>query len=412
MKRKEVIQRLLGEGTVRKVSVCKKYLKTLKFRNFYSYNHTIVDKFNIFFLKKKNVFCGYYDLDPERGGKILAHVIPRNAKNNDAAELGFFDVGDEKYTRVGGTNAWSWQQGSRLRWSNREENSIFYNTVRGDKYVTVKKNLDSGKESFYNVPFYDISPNEKYGVSINFDRLQRLRPGYGYSCFEDETKSDNAPMDDGLFLFNLGSNKKSLIISLKDLAKDVDKNLQFEHYLNHISFSPDSKKIMFFHLWNEKRGRFDWQNRLFVYNIDSGKSKVLESEAVVSHYTWVDNKRLLITCGTERGEEYRTYNVESGAYKIVDYEQLKKDGHPVMIEKDKVFCSDTYPNKKSMQELFLFNLLSKKYTQIAKMYSDPLLYGEKRCDLHPKYAKSSNSIFVDSTFSDHCRKIIRIELSE
>lgn len=406
---KSFAKRFFGDRIIAKIIPYKIFFVNRKNRSLLKCND--VESVDVFYERKQNVFCGYYDVDPESNKRILVHMVPTNAKRGSSISLGFFHLPDYKFTEIAKTSAWSWQQGSRLRWSVSESNTVFYNTVSGKKYVTVKKDLDSEKQITYCCALYDISRDEQYGASINFDRLQRLRPGYGYSCFEDKTMDSKAPDDDGLFIVNLNTNKKELVVSLRELADDIDGDSNYNHYLNHISFSPDSSKIMFFHLWDEKKGRFNWQNRLYIYDLEKGQKRLIESKVVVSHYVWVSNSELLITCGTQDGEEYRLYNVDSCSFSIVNDRHLRRDGHPVMLGKKK-FCSDTYPDKECLQHLFLYNITSNRYNEIATMYSNPFLVGEKRCDLHPKYNKESNSILVDSTYSGRQRSIIRLELKK
>ena len=307
--------------------------------------------------------------------------------------------------------AWCWQQGSRLRWSNNDKNIVFYNDVDKENYCFKKYDI-SNNTLIDTVPFpiYDINKEETFGISLNFSRLQRLRPGYGYDAIEDYTKDDKAPRDDGLFLVDLKNKTKKLLVSLFDLAMLVDKELEFEHYLNHISISPEGNKIMFFHLWTDKRW-MGWRTQLCVINSDGSDLKILEDEDIVSHYNWKDENTLLITGIKNPSKEnfYRLYYLDENTKKDIQNEHLRRDGHPSFEKTKKVFYSDTYPNKKHMQSVFEYDVNENKCEQLLQVFSDPRLVYEKRCDLHPKLS-SNNRIIVDSTYKGCKRSVIIINL--
>jgi hypothetical protein len=71
---------------------------------------------------------------------------------------------------------------------------------------------------------------------------------------KDHTENEYAPKDDGLFLMDIETGETNLLISLYELAKEVDQ-LKYEHYINHISFSPDGASLVFFHIWMDMNNK-------------------------------------------------------------------------------------------------------------------------------------------------------------
>ena len=62
---------------------------------------------------------------------------------------------------------------------------IYNDFVRGN-YISRVIDAESGAVSdFAPAALYDISFGENIGISLNFQRLQSLRPGYGYSRGKD-----------------------------------------------------------------------------------------------------------------------------------------------------------------------------------------------------------------------------------
>lgn len=363
----------------------------------------------IFKKYKKNVFNGYYDINPLKEEKMLVHINKNNDKtSNKCIEIGYYDINNRNYKNIITTKAWSWQQGSRLRWSNLLENVINYNDWKEEKYCNIFYNIKDKKIiKKIDFPLYDMTKDEKYGLSINFSRLQRLRPGYGYNVLPDKTENEKAPKNDGIFLIDINNNTSKLIIPLDKLAKTNDIKLEYEHYINHISISPNGRKFIFFHIYNKKNG--GWITQLCSSNIDGTDLKILDNINLVSHYTWKNDKEILIT-GIEMENNkffYKQYDIDGKYIKDITKNELEQDGHPTYIDENN-FISDTYP-KNFYQTLFKYNIYEKKRIDIVKLYSDPRLDGEYRCDLHPKYDDKNNIIFIDSTYAGKNRRIISIK---
>lgn len=151
-----------------------------------------------------HIYRGYYDLRymDSKGELFLCHRLPVKAHTNrdTKCEIGYYELKKLEFTKLAETNAWCWQQGSRLRWYPQNAKWVMFNDVSGDSYCTRIVDIETKKEvKKIDYPIYDISSDCKWGISLNYSRLQRLRPGYGYNYFEDKTLNQNAPSDDGLY---------------------------------------------------------------------------------------------------------------------------------------------------------------------------------------------------------------------
>ena len=369
-----------------------------------------------------HVYRGYYDIDYVDAAKnrFLCNRLPLNAGTNrdNTLEVGYYDLESMEFHKVGETNAWCWQQGCRLRWHPQLKDRAMYNDATDEGYCCRVVNVETGKcEKVISRALYDITPDGKQGISVNYSRLQRLRPGYGYNYLDDETAGVNAPEDDGIFLVDIESDKCRLIYSLNELAKAVDPNFEYEHYINHVSISPDGKHFKFFHIYVNP-DETGWRTVLYVSDIEGKSLKMLEKEDNVSHYCWLDNNTLLETDvhKVQGGATcyYCTYNITTGEKTLLTHKGLNTDGHPTRFSGSDICVTDTYPLTKNYnrQRVMLFDLKGSEAQTVANIYHDYRMFEERRCDLHPSLGDKGRIISVDSTCRKGKRSIVLFEVNK
>jgi len=417
---KELIKRILGQRLMGFLRFARQYLKYLKIslkgvknKIVVSDSLTLLDEITI---PEKNVFFGYYDIQQfnEERNKLLIHIVPKKASTDkDAAVIAYYDVAERKVVQVAESKAWSWQQGCRLRWNPCNQEEIFFNNCVDNKYVCQIWNINDKKlVKQIPIPLYDFDKKLTFGLGVNFSRLQRLRPGYGYTTLPDKTADELTPKGDGIFKYDFKTGDVSLLISYEDLAKGVEKCAKLQSYINHISISPQGDKFMFFHIMTEGPG-MRWHVRFCVANSDGTSLKVLEETDTISHYTWKNND-VILTTKLQKGTAsvYAEYNVNTGEKKIIESKDLNLDGHPTFFIDKQNFITDTYPQGDSMQHVFIFDEKSSKKTKLVDIYHDPRLYEEQRCDLHPRLTPDNGYFTIDTVYSDCKRSVLLFKLQD
>ena len=362
--------------------------------------------FEVYRLPGQNVFFGYYDLkqyDPS-GSRLLAHIVRSGADPlRDEAGLVWFERGGSEPHEIARTRAWCWQQGARLRWHPARKDHVLYNDLEDGRYVTRDADLAAGSATTVCRALYDVDPAFRFGLTLNFSRLQALRPGYGYARLPDPDASDRAPADDGLFRVDLTDGSERLLFRLSDLADGIGGS--GKHYLNHISVSPSGARFIFFHLWTAGAGS-PWSMRLMCAESDGTGLRCLLDDMTVSHYCWFGDTELLVT--NSKGQ-YLFVDALTGARRVVAGEHLDRDGHPSPLAGG--FLSDTYPQEDHTQNVFLCRRDGSGYKRLLRVFSDPRRYGEQRCDLHPR-VHADGSVTVDTTAFGEVRGMLAFSLNE
>lgn len=353
-----------------------------------------------------DTFFGYYDVSPfdSNGCRLLAMRRPSDAGQRAAGtvlELGLFDrsAADSSFEPFATTTAWCWQQGCRLQWLRQDTREVLFNRTVADRHTSVV--LEPGiraPTAEYACALYAVNRAASYGVSLNFSRLQRLRPGYGYDDIPDTTLNETAPAKDGLWLVNLTSGASELILPLAQIAafRPEGSMKGAHHYFNHVLWNPEGDRFFFLHLWCHPDGRR--LARACIWDLRTFKYELLGPSGMVSHQCWMDDEHIVVFTGhPERGDCFQIYNV-NGEYKgVIGAHKLTKDGHPSIREGDgRHMITDTYPDRLGEQALLLFPLGTGRLRRIARFYSPPQFRGQVRCDLHPRWDRSGSAVCVDS----------------
>ena len=148
---------------------------------------------------------------------------------HEAAEIVLIDTEHgNRIVPVDQTRAWNFQQGTMFYWNPASaETQFFFNDrdPRTDKIYTVLFDVQKGKR--VREYRYPDTPIGNSGVAhgggaflgINYGRLARLRRVTGYPGAFDWTAGQKAPDSDGIFLIDVRSGEKRLLVSFRKLGE-------------------------------------------------------------------------------------------------------------------------------------------------------------------------------------------------
>ena len=360
-------------------------------------------------------FFGYYDKSPlsPSGSHVIfqeAHEPTTEApRGRSCVNVVLADaVGGEVVSRFR-SEAFNWQQGTKLQWI-LEDRFVFndYDAVE-DAYVARVCDAVSGEiVGMLPAPVYDCF-GDRFALTLNFDRLARLAPDYGYFCRVGRPCDLEALESDGVWWLDLKTGEKKLILSLAQLVgfKPLESMVGASHSVNHIMIAPDGDRFMVIHRWYKGGRRFD---RLVLVSVDGGDAKVLADEGMVSHCFWATGTEILAYLRGPGGRDcYWACDVNSGEFRELNCPELVAfgDGHPHVV--GDWFVTDTYPDKARMQHLLLCNWRTGEVHELGEFFHGFDFEGETRCDLHPRLSRDRKHVFFDSVLSGE-RKLYRLDL--
>ena len=399
-------------------------------------------------------FFGYFGKSPWYGVAeselVLAHeteLLDRMPHPGETVDIGYvLASGEGEFVKVAESRTWNFQQGTMLQWLPGLGKTIVYNDLVDGQPGMVILELEGGRRRELRRPLAALSHDGCTGLSINFGRLQSVRPDYGYAGVRDLYEGHLCPADDGIWRIDMESGEVRLILSLQQIAGlGADGHPPDAlHWVNHLLFNLNDTRFCFLHRCRNPAGTL--QTRLLTANLDGSGVRILIS-GMASHFDWRSDTELLAWAGERKllqsatdgwmrhlpvgptlkflyrtlgkprmlkrnilNDRYLLFDEVTGNKETVGKDQLTCDGHCSFSPDGAWFVTDTYPDAKGNLSLLLYYWFSGNLITAREFYSPPALDNEIRCDLHPRWHPNGQRICVDSAH-DGTRQIYEIDVT-
>jgi len=340
----------------------------------------------------------------------------RSPKPEDAIRLGMIDLEDnDRWTDIGESRAWCWQQGCMLQWLPGSKDEVIWNDREDGQYVSRIVNVKSGRKRTIPAPVYAIRPDGKEAVAPDFRRLQHLRPGYGYAGIPDPNRTAVKPKDAGIWRTDLVSGKTELAIPFAQVADMPAPGLDSGnslHWFNHLLYSPSGHRFIFLHRWQGPQHK-TFQTRMLTADKNCQDLFVLDPHGKTSHFIWRDSRHILAWAfHPSRGDKFYLYQDKTANVECVGPDAMTVNGHCTYLPKtgNRWILNDTYPDKERLQHVYLFDTKTGRKVALGDFLSPKEYAGEWRCDTHPRFSRSGRMAVIDSTHSGSGRQLYLIDL--
>lgn len=159
-----------------------------------------------------------------------------------------FDTGEgNRMTILGTTRTWNSQQGCLSQWLGPDfTQSVIYNDLVDGALSSVILNVHTGDKRILPAPIYAVSPDGALALTLDFLRLHRLRPGYGYSNLPDATKGVLCPDAPCISRLDVTTGQVTPVLYCADLA-GFEPRPEMEgaqHKVNHIMIGPSGARLI------------------------------------------------------------------------------------------------------------------------------------------------------------------------
>lgn len=397
-----------------KVKLIYQKIMYLKHKKNYSYK----SEFEIGFVGNTECesFFGYYDKCPQNDvGLVLVNETKydtRQLPNHTVPiDVCVYDINNEIIFKVK-SYSYNWQQGCRSVWINSDMFICNDFNQETRAFVARQYSLSSGGlVNEFDKPIQD-SFEDKYFLSLNYQRLATLRPDYGYTNKGLLDDSSIKSLDeDGVFYVDMKSGKSKLLISLSEAATfNSDFDSRSDHKINHVMISPSGHHFIFMHRSINSNG--ERSDRLLLADINGNLLKILSNNKMVSHCHWLDDNTVLgFLRGPNNVDTYWKIDTRTGQISELGNTGIASygDGHPTIV--DGFLVTDTYPDKSRMQRLMFSDLDTDSFLLLGEFYHSFEFSHETRCDLHPRLSLDKKKVFFDSVYTGK-RRLCYINLDK
>lgn len=379
----------------------------------------------------KHHWFGYYDklqFDPTNRFVLCMEVgfEGRSPEPDDEIKVGMIDLLDnDKWIELGTSKAWSWQQGCMLQFVPGSDSLVIWNDRLNDKHVSRLMNIYTREMKIFPFTIYALSPDGTHAVSTDFDRIQDTRPGYGYAGIPDPNKAELAPGNAGIYLCNLKTGTKKLIITyrqmankpaLPDEAANRDRSTQ-KNWFNHLLFNTDGSRFIFLHRWkaDSKKDVGGFSTLMYTSDLEGKDIHLVDPSNYTSHFIWKNNRQ--ITAWTRQPSHGNGFYVftdgEPEKTTVLNQEKMPVNGHNTYLPgKPEWILNDTYPDKNRFQHVYLFNTTTNERIPLGDFYLPEEYRGEWRCDTHPRASNNGKLVCIDCPVEKGGRQLVLLNISE
>jgi len=372
---------------------------------------------------------GYYDRCPW-DAEARRHLALRVGQQqhlpqpHETADVGFVDRREPRFKKLAVTRAWNHQQGAMTLWLAHIPGALVFNDFvqEGDAWRAIARvlDIDGNDVGRYDTHIYAVSEDGQWSAILDFGRIPRRGYSYALAPLSREKLWPNMD-DDGLFLVNMKTGEKKLIVPYRRFFELHPFPYDLEgHYvwLNHTIFNCDATRLMVL-FRHEATSAGRWRTHLFTAGLDGGDLRCPVPDVYwgcgggISHQIWGRRPdEILVDAGwCGRGNEYvllRDAASPRPACRVSN--GLGPMSHLVYSPEGRWIAADTYPDGAGFQRLGLVDVASGCITELGRFrHRTPGATGELRCDLHPRWSADGRYLTVD-TIHEGGRKIFMLEM--
>ncbi len=238
--------------------------------------------------------------------------IDRMPRPDEAAKIVLIDTQrNNELIPIDQTHAWNPQQGTMFYWNPKAASTQFFFNDRdlqtGDVFAVLydiekRERIREYRDSYAPIGNSGVAQNGGQFLALNYGRLARLRAVTGYPEARDWSKASNAPDNDGIFVVDIETGARRLLVSYQRLAEQLKPRLpdvdQTPLFINHTLGNRSGDRVYFFvrGRWDDKSGNGPRVNVACSIHWD-GTHLSLHDQFIGGHPEWAHDKTLIGSAG-------------------------------------------------------------------------------------------------------------------
>jgi hypothetical protein len=314
---------------------------------------------------------------------------------------------------------WNFQQGTMFYWNPDNPTDQFFFNDRDPatgKVFTVLFDIKQRKRikeyRFDDTPVGNggVSPAGKSFLAINYARMARLRPVTGYKGAADWTEGVAAPKDDGIFLIDIATGKKTLLVSFERLAQEL-KNADYAGhalplFINHTLWNRDGNLVYFFVRagWKSGSDRSKRVNVACTIRTD-GTDLFVGHPHIGGHPEWGIGSQII----GRQGDDQVIYDVHKREIvgTIATPEALPNPEGDISLSPD----GNWFVNGHGEQDRNFYTVVRLSdghWVRSEGLYKGSYIRGDLRIDPAPRWNRSNDQILVPGLTENGSRQLFML----
>lgn len=338
----------------------------------------------------------------------------------DKADVCVIDLEKQTIRTVYSTKAWGFQLGANLNWG-ASDRYLYTNDVIDGSAVCVRIDIGSGDTHAFSGPMYHIAPDESCVAGFPLDLINATQLGYGVPLASGAKAwlPPGAADDEGIWKTDLTTNKKTLLMSLADMARAVPDGFPCADgtfYFFHTKFNKQNSRILqvmrclcapeFNDISSaESRNTPRRFNMLFTFKPDGSEIRQAVSQkqwaAGGHHPNWHPDGEHVIMNLTPAWLGDQTMRFCMFRYDGTEFRVLAKDlpgsGHPSMEPQGRYLITDAYPHEpialsNGEVPIRLVDVQNGKEEAVCYIYTMGQGLESLRLDPHPAWSRDYKKV--------------------
>jgi hypothetical protein len=326
----------------------------------------------------------------------------REVQPSDRAEIGYFDLArGNRWTSIGTSTAWNWQQGNRLQWRPRSTEILWNDRADdGSHFVTRAYDFRTHARRTLPRPIYVASPDGRFALTHDYARMKH--GGTNYVGIPDPVEGQAAPAATGIWKMDLDSGKSELIVTLKrmsEIAFPGGYTGDTDLYIFREGWNPSGSRFLAF-LKNSSRPTL---TQGWSISADGRDIRFLYDQP--SHHVWRDDDQVL------EGNRFMLHRDDGHTRTSIKLADVPENCDPTFLPSPHGdwILADTYPLANGYQYLFLFHVPTKLYVPLAKL-KNTAQPGIHRVDFHSRASHDGRLVSFDSSYEGKGRQMYVVDI--
>lgn len=360
--------------------------------------------------KENPVYTGFWFYDEFQFDKADRYLLAmkvyfqnREVQPTDKGDIGYFDLkNNNKWTKIGETTAWNWQQGCRLQWRPNSDDIVWNDrSDDGTHFICRVYNFKTGERRTLPREIYDISSDGKKALVHSFARMKHA--GTSYAGISDPYSALKYTDKLGIEKMDMETGEVEFLVGLEQMAKIAYPN----------GYKGKTNLYFFREGWNPSATRFI----TFLRNMDSpdrhvsGWSISADGKDIryfynnPSHHVWVDDKTIL------EGRYFALINDDGSGEIQTPLKELNANIDPTILPEpySDWILGDTYVLN-GVQHLFIYHKPSKLFVPLARLKATEADDGIFRVDLHARSSRDGRTVSIDATHEGLGRQLYLVDI--